>query len=220
MPIPYDLTTWILWKAKYQTYSYLEYTKASKGNKEKFISLILLMIKRQQATNPNSKRYHRYTKRLEMKSDVPFITVFGRLTNLDKMLSGWWTIEEIYTMPVCWKFSKYKKPQKWKLNILWEKIGTIPYKLMISRQNRMDEMIKAWRTIEELVTVPSSTKLVHNKNSKKLHWQQYPELWEMWNKLHHPSVHRELARMRYYDWWTMIDACNRPKWSRPLTYNK
>lgn len=97
---------------------------------------------------------------------------------------------------------------------------TIPYRLMISRQNRMNEMIRAWRTIEELITLPQSTKLIHNKNSKKLHWQAYPELWEMWNNKHDPSVHRELARMRHYDWWSMIDACNKPKWSRPTTYKK
>lgn len=176
------------------------------------------MLKRQQATNPNSKRYHWYTKRLEMKSEAPFITVFGRLTNLDKMLNSWRTIDEIYTIPVCWKFSKYKKPQKWKLNILWEKIGTIPYKLMLSRQNRMNEMIRAWWTIDELVTIPSSTKLINKNPYIKPKWLSTPELRNEYNKKH--CVEWSVARDRYYRWYSAYDACNRPKWWRPSNYKK
>ena len=90
---------------------------------------------------------------------------------------------------------------------------------MTSRQCRMDEMIRAWRTIDELITIPANEKIVVNKNSKtKYTWSCTPELWKEWNKKH--SVNWKTARERYWRWYTIYDACNRPKWWRPTTYNK
>jgi len=168
------------------------------------------MSKREQAMNPNTQRYKRYKEWLDRKSPVEWKTVFGRLTHTKELLNNWWTIDDIYNLPVNTQL-KSKSKTIWKLHKYWKENGTVPYRLMISRQCRMDEMMRAGRTIEELITIPSSTKLVHSKNSKKLHWQAYPELWAEWNKKHHSSVHWELARFRYYDWRTIVDACNIPK---------
>lgn len=89
---------------------------------------------------------------------------------------------------------------------------------MLSRQNRMDEMIRAWWTIEELVTVPSSTKLINKNPYIKPKWLSTPELREEYNKNH--CVEWIVARGRYYRWYSTYDACNRPKWWRPLSYKK
>lgn len=87
----------------------------------------------------------------------------------------------------------------------------VEYKTVHGRLNRQSDMLRWGRTLDEIYIQPSWTKLVYSKNSKKLHWQKYPELWKEWNKQHHPSVHWVLARSRYYDWWNIIDSCNEEK---------
>lgn len=96
----------------------------------------------------------------------------------------------------------------------------VEYKTVFSRLVREKDMLRAWRTLDEIYMYPASTRLMYNQNSGKVHWKSYPELWEAWNSIHHPSVHWEMARLRHYNWWTMSDACNKPKWWRPTTYKK
>ena len=98
--------------------------------------------------------------------------------------------------------------------------GTIPYRLMISRQCRMDEMIRAGWTIDELITLPAWSKIVISKSSMigKPTGVSTPELREERNKKH--CVEWKVARERYYRWYNTYDACNKPKWYRPNTYKK
>jgi hypothetical protein len=89
----------------------------------------------------------------------------------------------------------------------------VEFRTVYSRLARKDEMIKKWRTIDEIYTKQKREKVVVWKWS--LIWrdkkQTYPELLEYYEKRHHKTISRSLARYRYYLWWTIKNSCEIPK---------
>jgi len=84
----------------------------------------------------------------------------------------------------------------------------ISMSLMLVRQTRSAEMIRWWRTIEELVTVQANTKIVLN-NKRKIwpkEWARHPEIYARRKEWHHETVSWKLALNRVYRWWDIEQA--------------
>lgn len=87
----------------------------------------------------------------------------------------------------------------------WKQISM---RLMLVRQTRSAEMIRWWRTIEELVTVQANTKIALSAKSKAWsnEWARHPEIYARWKESHHETVSWKLALSRVYRWWGVEQA--------------
>jgi hypothetical protein len=59
---------------------------------------------------------------------------------------------------------KYKRYKEW-----LDRKSPVEWKTVFSRLNRESDMLRGGRTLDEIYMQPANTKLIHSKNSKKLH---------------------------------------------------
>lgn len=98
----------------------------------------------------------------------------------------------------------------------WQKIE---WKTAYWRLVRLNEMIRLWRTVEQIYTISDQTKInKKDKNQKK--WFHCPELWEQYQQQHHTSVSWRLACERYARWINIFKSCNNPKHADYMTIHK
>ena len=101
----------------------------------------------------------------------------------------------------------------------WQKIER---KTAYWRLVRLDEMTRNGRTVEQIYTVSDQTKVTKIKRKRKNNekWEKHPELWEQYQKQHHPDVSRRLALERHWNWINIFKSCNNPKHADYMTISE